>query len=185
MWPVGLLFKPAGYLHFYRATPFCIRPVFSIFTVMTSSSLSLPSQKGSYLLLLHLLSGQTIRTGQLGIFPFPAGFYIYVGSARGPGGLRARIQHHLRPSPKPYWHIDYLRQCAEITGLFYHLSEESIEHQLAQELQNSSLLETVAPKFGASDCRCPTHLFYSDKEDVVNETISSLNFFQLAVTTFS
>ncbi|MFO8145391.1 MAG: DUF123 domain-containing protein, partial [Candidatus Syntrophosphaera sp.] len=42
-----------------------------------------------------------------------------VGSARGPGGLAARIARHQR-EPKPrHWHIDYLRAHAELIAVWY------------------------------------------------------------------
>ena len=37
-----------------------------------------------------------------------AGQYAYVGSAHGPGGLRARVGRHLRTEKSLQWHIDYL-----------------------------------------------------------------------------
>ena len=34
------------------------------------------------------------------------GTHVYVGSARGPGGLRARISRHLRREKKERWHVN-------------------------------------------------------------------------------
>jgi len=38
------------------------------------------------------------------------GYYIYIGSAFGPGGVRARMLRHLRADKPKHWHIDYLRE---------------------------------------------------------------------------
>jgi hypothetical protein len=65
---------------------------------------SLPSGHGSYALFLSLLHQVHLAVGRLGAFDFPAGAYVYLGSANGPGGLRARLAHHARialsPAPK-------------------------------------------------------------------------------------
>jgi len=47
-----------------------------------------------------------IRVGKLGVLPLQPGFYVYVGSAHGPSGLRARLAHHLGPGSRRHWHID-------------------------------------------------------------------------------
>ncbi len=54
-----------------------------------------------------------LEIGRLGSFNIIPGFYAYVGSAFGPGGLRARIRHHLESVAQPHWHIDYLLGYAE------------------------------------------------------------------------
>ena len=41
----------------------------------------LPSDKGTYSLSLHLVAPARLRVGRLGIFDFPAGWYVYVGTA--------------------------------------------------------------------------------------------------------
>jgi Uri superfamily endonuclease len=49
-----------------------------------------------------------LSVGRLGEFDLVPGFYAYVGSAFGLGGLRARIGHHPESTAEPHWHIDYL-----------------------------------------------------------------------------
>ncbi len=51
--------------------------------------------QGSYILILHLNRPERIAVGKLGKCSFPAGYYTYVGSALGPGGLASRLKHHL------------------------------------------------------------------------------------------
>ncbi|MGC9523845.1 MAG: GIY-YIG nuclease family protein, partial [Anaerolineae bacterium] len=62
---------------------------------------------------MSLRSSRQITVGALGTWRFPEGTYLYVGSAWGPGGLRARLSRHLRGSPKVRWHVDYLRAHAD------------------------------------------------------------------------
>ncbi len=71
-----------------------------------------PADKGSYLLWLFLPRGADLTIGKLGCHHFSRGWYLYCGSAFGPGGLRARIGHHLKHSDKKHWHIDYLKSKA-------------------------------------------------------------------------
>ncbi len=72
---------------------------------------------GTYSLLLYLPRTRLIRVGKLGEFGFANGHYCYVGSAFGPGGLRARLRHHARPAARPHWHIDYLRRYMTLRGV--------------------------------------------------------------------
>ncbi len=60
-----------------------------------------------------------ITVGKFGELVFPAGDYMYLGSAMGPGGLFARLSHHLRVASKPHWHIDWLRQYAALPEIWY------------------------------------------------------------------
>ncbi|HIQ09546.1 MAG TPA: DUF123 domain-containing protein, partial [Anaerolineaceae bacterium] len=56
----------------------------------------LPSTPGAYALALRLERPVGLRVGALGVWDFPEGVYVYLGSARGPGGIRARLGRHLR-----------------------------------------------------------------------------------------
>ena len=70
------------------------------------------SGKGTYVLVLRLSSSLTLPVGRLGECYLTKGYYIYVGSAFGSGGLAARLRHHLKVSLTPHWHIenDHLRK---------------------------------------------------------------------------
>jgi len=52
----------------------------------------------SYQLLIKLADKRRIKVGRLGSFIFPAGYYVYTGSAK--IGLEARIARHLRRDKK-------------------------------------------------------------------------------------
>lgn len=113
---------------------------------------------GSYLLLLELSSSRTIQVGKLGSFLFPAGWYVYAGSAL--GGLEARVARHQRPSSVRRWHLDYLRAEAVVRDAIPFPGPQRCECELARALLALPAASVLAPGFGASDCRCPTHLVY-------------------------
>lgn len=115
-------------------------------------------EKGTYALLLALDEEATIAVGKLGTFLFPAGYYLYIGSAR--GGLFHRLRRHLERRKKLRWHIDYLRQWANVIEVWYLFSEESLECSWAQAAAAMPQAQIPIPGFGSSDCRCRSHLLY-------------------------
>ncbi len=123
---------------------------------------TIPTDPGTYLLQLSLFYPATIEIGKLGRFNFKKGCYYYVGSAFGPGGLKARLKHHLQISTRQHWHIDYLRKLADINAIWLSQDMQHLEHQWAVSIEN--ILECPVLGFGASDCTCKTHLFYSSGE---------------------
>ncbi len=94
--------------------------------------------------------------------PVRPGYYLYMGSAFGPGGLRGRLSHHFAPPASPYWHIDYLRQAAELLEVWHTDDPVKREHVWARALCKHPQCSIPAPRFGASDCRCPAHLVYME-----------------------
>jgi Uri superfamily endonuclease len=103
---------------------------------------------------------KTIEVGRLGRFLFSQGYYLYAGSARGPGGLSARLGRHLAGDKPLWWHIDYLRQQADVHGIWIASGSRNLEHRWARFLAASGDASMPAPGFGASGCSCPTRLFY-------------------------
>jgi len=101
-----------------------------------------------------------IETGKLGNFSFQKGYYAYVGSAMGYGGIEARLKHHLKTALKPHWHIDYFRKKADLTEIWQCKQNISREHKWACVLQNYLNASVPVRGFGSSDCNCVTHLFY-------------------------
>jgi Uri superfamily endonuclease len=122
----------------------------------------LPREKGTYVLVLRLAGPVRLEVGRLGTFDLSAGFYAYVGSAFGPGGLAARVAHHLRVAERPRWHVDHLRRVAEPVAVWHTTDLRRLEHEWAAEL--AKRLTPSVPGFGASDCRCPTHLFFARRQ---------------------
>ncbi len=117
-------------------------------------------EAGTYLLFMHLDREAEITVGHLGTFGFAAAYYCYVGSARGPGGLKARLARHLRHRKKPHWHVDYLLPQATVTEVWTVHSIERLECLCAHTLLGMPGAEVLVHGFGSSDCRCETHLVY-------------------------
>ena len=112
---------------------------------------------GTYVLLLEVPRALTIPVGRLGPVEFAAGRYAYVGSAL--GGLAGRLGRHLRREKRRHWHIDYLLERAGVVGVIVAQTGERLECEVARALGERY---EVVPRFGASDCRCPGHLFRGD-----------------------
>lgn len=119
-----------------------------------------PNESGTYVLCLYVAEAQSVAVGRLGISLFPAGTYVYVGSAFGPGGLRARLRRHIRGSDTLHWHIDYIRTIAEVRGVFYCATRERLECRWSQTLATFVGADIPMTGFGASDCDsgCEAHL---------------------------
>jgi Uri superfamily endonuclease len=99
-----------------------------------------------------------VQVGRLGRFVFRPGWYLYVGSALGPGGLRARLTRHARAEKRLHWHIDYLLVQAELCQIWTAASADRQECDWARTLAALPGAWIPAPRFGASDCRCAAHL---------------------------
>jgi len=116
--------------------------------------------RGVYALLLALPAAQQLAIGRLGAFCFPAGYYLYVGSALGPGGLASRLARHGRKEKKLHWHVDYLRATARLEQIWALETGEPLECRWAAAAGALPGAAIPVPRFGASDCRCPAHLFH-------------------------
>lgn len=117
-------------------------------------------RRGTYALILRTKKSGQLTVGRLGSLQIATGYYVYIGSAFGPGGLGARLAHHDRIAEAPHWHMDYLRPQAEIVEIWYTSDDKSREHQWAENLAAYKRSSLPLPGFGASDCACSTHLFY-------------------------
>ena len=115
---------------------------------------------GTYALILRLHRARRMQVGKLGTFNFPAGYYAYIGSAFGPGGIRARVKHHLAVPTKPHWHIDYFRKACKPVELWINDEWAKLEHSWARLMDQLPGAERPAPRFGSSDCNCPSHLYH-------------------------
>lgn len=111
---------------------------------------------GLYIVGLRLPEALTLSVGALGLVSLPAGHCYYVGSAR--RALPHRIARHARRTKPLRWHIDYLTALCPATVAWVLGGEEVAECDLAAAL---SAVAPVVRGFGASDCRCPGHLFHT------------------------
>lgn len=132
--------------------------------------------KGSYLLIMRLEQELAdLAIGRLGRFTFAPGFYLYVGSAFGAGGVRARLAYHARRhKPRPHWHIDYLRAHAALVETWGLVSEVRLEQPWAAVLRDAPELSTPVPRFGASDAAGGSHLFYAPRRPSLRLLTESL-----------
>jgi Uri superfamily endonuclease len=121
--------------------------------------------KGIYQLLIYLPKTASIVIGKKGKIKFPKGYYVYTGSAR--NGLQKRVERHKRKSKKHFWHIDYLLDFAFIRKVFLFTDGKHDECALSLTMLDKSEAKIIMPKFGSSDCSCPTHLIFFEKKPKV------------------
>ncbi len=140
--------------------------------VLDAAVARLTPAPGTYALELHLSQPATLQVGALGLWQFPVGFYIYVGSAWGPGGLAARVGRHLRGAGKQHWHIDILRPYASPTAIWA-TRQTHCECAWAALLLQSPGARVIVPRFGASDCKCVAHLIYWSAEAASSPLLSA------------
>lgn len=127
-------------------------------TVLGHKMVKVDGEKGTYALLLALKREVAIAVGKLGLFTFPSGYYIYVGSAR--GGLSRRVKRHLAGEKRLRWHIDYFVRSAEVVEVWYALGEEPVECLWCCAVRGMPQGRILVPGFGSSDCHCSSHLIY-------------------------
>ncbi len=124
---------------------------------------------GAYLLQFRLEEPLELDAGRLGRVLLPAGWLAYVGSAMGPGGLRRRLERHLRRDKRLHWHIDYLTTVCTPVAWESEVGEERRECAWVRRLLALPGTTVPAPGFGSSDCRegCPAHLVALPRSNVV------------------
>ena len=128
----------------------------------------IPSEPGTYLLILYANRSRRVSIGKLGRFAAEAGFYYYVGSAFGSGGLKARLGRHCRRTKSLRWHIDYLRERTALAGAYWSTSLDKREAYWVERLNEHAALTCPFGGFGASDSKQASHLFFCP--DLLKET---------------
>ena len=116
------------------------------------------ARPGTYALILASNETRCLRIGQLGSLALQPSWYVYVGSAFGPGGVGARLAHHRKRAARPHWHIDHLRLHAQLRRVWFTHDPIRREHQWAHVMQQLPGAELPLPGFGSSDCMCASHL---------------------------
>lgn len=122
--------------------------------------LKFPSQIGTYCLTFYCSILSQVTVGKLGTYQIIPGYYCYIGSAFGSGGLKSRIQRHLKINKRHHWHLDYIRPYLEPIEVCYTTDTIKREHQWSELLLKEKNSSIPINNFGSSDCHCPTHLFY-------------------------
>jgi Uri superfamily endonuclease len=127
---------------------------------LVCQSMRITNEPGTYALVCLCQTPFHAVIGKLGSKRIAAGYWVYVGSAFGPGGLRARLAHHLRPSARPRWHLDYIKTALQPIDIWATDDVVKREHDWAGVF--SALKGATRPiaGFGASDCSCRSHLIH-------------------------
>ena len=117
----------------------------------------LPEGPGSYLLLLHLPDGLILGGGRYAGARLPPAWTLYAGSAKGPGGLRARVSRHLRRDKPRRWHADWIT--SEARSAFAMCFTDRGECDIVVALSPTGRFTFPVPGLGSSDCRaCVSHV---------------------------
>lgn len=127
-----------------------------------TSAAALPADPGAYALAITVRRPVALpaRCAEATLAP---GGYVYVGSARGPGGIGARCRRHITPDKAVRWHVDRLTAGARPGDVKAAAFVDGDECALARRLLGRPDLFTPIVGFGNTDCRtCPAHLFRID-----------------------
>ncbi|MEZ0346091.1 MAG: GIY-YIG nuclease family protein [Infirmifilum sp.] len=121
-------------------------------------------EKGVYALIINVQSSTLINFKGMPARLDP-GTYVYIGSAHGPGGVKARVRRHLKPEKKTKWHIDKVTTLPYAQIICVVCAEtQSPECILTPHLEKHGFIHPL-PGFGSSDCRrgCTSHFFKCNK----------------------
>ena len=135
--------------------------------------------RGTYTLVIKVNEDLKIVIGKLGSIMFYKGIYCYIGSALGPSNLSLymRVNRHLNKVKKLKWHIDYLtsHEMVSIIAIIAAKTQEKFECKIASLINKSNKAIPIV-KFGSTDCRCISHLYYFKNmhEDEVIKLIANI-----------
>lgn len=146
----------------------------SVITGGVEPQLTLLSRPGTYVLVMKSVRADVIQVGRLGHMPVSPGWYLYVGSAFGPGGIRSRVLRHYRSGKRWHWHIDYLRAVTELDQVWISYHPQRLENSWGRALHALPGVTVPLPGFGASDSRLPSHLVSMTDSPAVKDFIQAL-----------
>lgn len=115
--------------------------------------------EGYYLFVMKLDREEEIEIGKLGEKKFAPGYYVYIGSAK--KNLEKQVARHKRIRKRKHWHIDYLREKADVVASFLIRSQDDLECLIAEAI--TKMADWHVTGFGCSDCNCDSHLFAFDE----------------------
>ena len=124
-------------------------------------------QPGVYALLMHLDAECEFvfdRKGTQGLFS--GGWYVYVGGARGSGGLKSRTDRHKRrpaSGKRIHWNVDFFRERATICEMWFSYTRSARkEHEWAKSIARMRGASVPVAGFGANDCKqgCDAHFIH-------------------------
>ncbi len=128
--------------------------------------MKIPGNPGIYVMVGCLSHELRIELRSVGIYDLHPGIYCYCGSAKGPGGLRARVNRHMNKETSKFWHFDYLKENLRMLQIWWQTGKDAGECEIAQFLSNQKGAQIPVSGFGSSDCRnaCVSHLIYFKDE---------------------
>jgi Uri superfamily endonuclease len=132
----------------------------NIFTLLQDTPVSVDACSGTYALVFACAAPVHLTVGRLGPVSLVPGYWIYVGSAFGPGGLRSRLTHHLKPSARPHWHLDYIKGALRAVDIWATTDPVKREHEWAGIIAAMKGASLPVAGFGATDCGCRSHLIH-------------------------
>ena len=141
-----------------------------------SSSLGqVTAAAGVYALILNLEKPKSITFNrgrslqrQVVVAPhrFESGWYVYLGSARGAGGLGRRLARHHRikaDTKRMRWNVDFFREHADLTEVWFtETVDKEHEHNWAKAVAGLPGASVPVEGFRTSDCDsgCLSHFFH-------------------------
>lgn len=147
-----LVFQPEGV---------CLGGKVPIFTRQGNSRLN----EGCYQLVIEVREAIRLAHPRFSDVDFPAGFYIYTGSAK--RNLLHRVARHLSEKQKNRWHIDYLLSSREarIQDVIFLPGRDQRECAANLEVGRMKGAAVIWKGFGSSACRCgcPAHLYWFER----------------------
>ena len=105
-----------------------------------------PSLPGAYVIAIELADPLAVTLLGQAAIELPAGRYLYCGSAKGPGGLKARLSRHFRRGKSVRWHIDQLTERGSVVGSWIFPGGDECEL-----VRRFTQLPIPIPGFGSSD----------------------------------
>lgn len=137
---------------------------------------ALTANKGTYLLVLESHKQQAIQIGKYGEMSLKRGIYLYIGSAFGSGGIKARVGRHLADGKSLRWHIDYLRRVSDVCAVYVSYEQRRLEDDWVERFVKSGDYTSPMSGFGASDSSNTSHLFFTRNEpsrEIVRQVLAS------------
>ena len=115
---------------------------------------NIPVLPGAYVIAIDLARPLQIKLRNRPSEALPAGRYLYCGSAKGPGGLRARIARHMRRGKPRRWHVDLLTEAGRVLAAW-----TIVEGDECRLIAALACLRTPIDGFGSGVCQtCRSHL---------------------------
>jgi len=113
-----------------------------------------PTLPGAYVLIIELAEPIEVTLPGKPKTILQGGRYLYCGSAKGSGGIRARLSRQMRPDKMIHWHVDLLTDAGRVTGGWIFPGRDECEL-----VGGLSHLPAPIRGFSSTDCpRCWSHL---------------------------